>query len=294
MRVDAEKHTGLRVHTLAISPYSRLGGDVVAHHGDALAKLHNAWTEAQAGRGAVVFVEGEAGVGKTRLIRALQGRLSSTPHNWFDCFCSPFATHAAFFPILELVRTSVGVTREDSNKERLHKLRGYLADTRLDKAEALPLLAAALAIPPDAGYLPPNLSPQAQRQRTLEVLASLLLRSSPLEPGLVVVEDLHWMDPSTLDLLQRAFGVATDLIARGLEADGFEPGPPEAFGGQHLFALETHPAATDHRQGQVGQRTKVPAGAHRSFFRHDRCYTGIEHICCKGVPQIMKAVTFFR
>ncbi len=166
-----------------------------------LASLLQAWNSVEGGRGQVVLVTGEGGIGKSRLVRVFKEQAAPGAGSLQESFCSPYFGNTALHPILELVRTSVGLTREDSNKERLHKLRGYLADTKMDKVEALPLLASALAIPPDAGYLPPNLSPQAQRQRTLEVLSSILLRSSPLEPGLVIVEDLHWMDPSTLDLL---------------------------------------------------------------------------------------------
>jgi class 3 adenylate cyclase len=134
-----------------------------------LATLREAWKQTEDGRGQVVLVTGEGGIGKSRLVQVFKDAVESRAGSLQEAFCSPYFGNTALHPILELVRTGVGLTREDSNKERLHKLRRYLADARLDKAEALPFLAAALAIPPDAGYLPPNLSPQAQRQRTLEV-----------------------------------------------------------------------------------------------------------------------------
>ena len=144
---------------------------------------------------------GEGGIGKSRLVRVFEEEAESTSATLRQAFCSPYFGNTALYPVLELVRSSAGFAREDPSRERLQKLRSYLGSMRMDRGETVPLLASLLSIPPDAGYLPPNLSPQAQRQKTLEALAQILLHSSASKPALVVIEDLHWMDPSTLDLL---------------------------------------------------------------------------------------------
>lgn len=166
-----------------------------------LGAMLEAWAAARAGRGQALLVTGEGGIGKSRLVRVLEEEAESTSSTLLQAFCSPYFGNTALHPILELVRSSAGFAREDASRERLQKLRGYLGGMRADRGDTVPLLASLLSIPPDAGYLPPNLSPQAQRQKTLEALAQVLLHSSTSKPALVVVEDLHWMDPSTLDLL---------------------------------------------------------------------------------------------
>lgn len=161
-----------------------------------------AWQQARSGHGRAVLITGEAGIGKSRLVRVFRESIAEDSSAQKDAYCSPYFGSTALYPIIELIRSELGLAREDSNPERLRKLRRYLGEMNRDRGEAVPLLASTLSIPPDAGYMPLNLSPQAQRQKTLEVMVSALLHTESGSPALLVVEDLHWIDPSSLDLLR--------------------------------------------------------------------------------------------
>jgi len=167
------------------------------------------WEKAVHGQGQAVFLRGEAGVGKTRLLRALQGRLSSTPHNWFDCFCSPFAMDTAFFPILELVRQLFGQAQTPKGDDRIKRLEAVLQRVDVASLQSLPLFAELLGLPQVGSGPEHRESPERLRRRTLTALVAWVLRSARERPTVVVVEDVHWSDPST----RRLIGLLLDRLA---------------------------------------------------------------------------------
>jgi class 3 adenylate cyclase len=165
--------------------------------------LRERWMQVKDGLGQVVLLSGEAGIGKSRLVQGLTAQVASEPQAWLTpCQCSPYYQHTALYPMIELLeRVALRFAREESAEQKLHKLEGFLVQYGLPLAEAVPLFAALLSLPLPADYAPLTMSPEQQKQKTLQALLTILLRIAAQQPVLFVMEDLHWVDPSTLELL---------------------------------------------------------------------------------------------
>jgi predicted ATPase len=161
------------------------------------------WAQVKDGFGQVVLLSGEAGIGKSRLVQVLKEQVASEPQAWLTpCQCSPYYQHSALYPMIDLLeRVALHFEREESPAQKLRKLEGFVVQYGLPLAEVVPLFAALLSLPLPTDYAPPNLSPEQQKQQTLQALLTILLRVAAQQPVLFVVEDLHWVDPSTLELL---------------------------------------------------------------------------------------------
>jgi predicted ATPase len=156
----------------------------------------------------VVLLSGEAGIGKSRLTAALLERLASEPHTRLRYFCSPQHTDSAFYPIIGQMERAAGLAHADSPQAKLDKLVSLLAPTPTS-IQDVALFAEMLSLPNDGRYPALEPDPQRRRQRTLEALnlqMEILSRSNPV---LMIVEDVHWSDPTSLE----AFGRAVDRIA---------------------------------------------------------------------------------
>jgi class 3 adenylate cyclase/tetratricopeptide (TPR) repeat protein len=174
--------------------------------------LLDRWEDVREGRGQVAVVSGEPGLGKSRLLRALRERIASTPHSELDLYCSPFATGSAFQPAIELFERGFGFAEGESREARLAKLeRGLPQVIGEDLSEVLPYLASLLGLPVPAQYPPPHVSPEVQREKTLAALLAPTLALERLQPLVIFAEDLHWSDPSTLDLIGRLIDQAPAL-----------------------------------------------------------------------------------
>ncbi|MGI9592048.1 MAG: ATP-binding protein [Myxococcota bacterium] len=170
------------------------------------------WREVRGATGRTALVSGEAGVGKSRLVRALRERLASEPCVWLEGRTSPYHEHSAFFPVIGLLEQGLGFAREDSPAQRFEKLEaGFAPVESLDLAEAVPLAAALLSLPVPARYRPLLLTGDVQRRRTLDVLKRWLFGMARRAPVVVTIEDLHWSDPSTLELLEEMIGASRDV-----------------------------------------------------------------------------------
>jgi len=161
------------------------------------------WAQVKDGLGQVVLLSGEAGIGKSRLVQVLTEQVAAEPRAWLtSCQCSPYHQHTALYPLIDLLeRVVLRFDREESPQQKVGKLEGFLVQYGLPLAEAVPLLAALLSLPLPADYAPVTVSPEQQKQQTLHVLLTILLRIAAQQPVLFVMEDLHWVDPSTLELL---------------------------------------------------------------------------------------------
>jgi class 3 adenylate cyclase len=161
------------------------------------------WTQVKDGLGQVVLLSGEAGIGKSRLVQVLTEQVAAEPRAWLTpCQCSPYHQHTALYPLIDLLeRVVLRFDREESPQQKVGKLEGFLVQYGLPLAEAVPLLAAFLSLPLPADYAPVTVSPEQQKQQTLHLLVTILLRIAAQQPVLFVMEDLHWVDPSTLELL---------------------------------------------------------------------------------------------
>jgi predicted ATPase len=161
------------------------------------------WTQVKDGLGQVVLLSGEAGIGKSRLVHVLKEQVASEPQAWLTpCQCSPYYQHTALYPLIDLLeRVTLRFEREESAPQKLSKLEGFLVQYGLPLAETVPLLASLLSLPLPADYAPLSMSPEQQKQQTMHVLLTNLLRIAAQQPVLFVMEDLHWVDPTTLEFL---------------------------------------------------------------------------------------------
>jgi predicted ATPase len=165
--------------------------------------LRERWAQVTDGFGQVVLLSSEAGIGKSRLVQVLTEQVASEPQAWLaPCQCSPYHQHTALYPLIELLeRVVLGFDREESAPQKLRKLEGFLVQYGLPLVEAVPLFAALLSLPLPADYAPLPVSPEQQKQQTLHALLTILLRIAAQQPVLFVMEDLHWVDPTTLEFL---------------------------------------------------------------------------------------------
>ncbi len=165
-----------------------------------LGLLQDRWELAREGRGQVILLSAEAGLGKSRLVWELRQRLGAGAV-WLEGHASPFHRDSAFHPILQWLDQWIGADPEDAPEIRLTGLEEALARHGLSLPEACPLLIALMGLPPGDRWPLPALPPEVQRRRTVEVLLSLLVAAAERRPLLLVLEDLHWLDPSSSELL---------------------------------------------------------------------------------------------
>jgi class 3 adenylate cyclase/tetratricopeptide (TPR) repeat protein len=167
-----------------------------------LALLLDRWAQATQGSGHVVVLSGEAGIGKSRLAAALGERVVQEGHRRITIRCSPYHTNSAFYPIIvRLERLLQGPGKEPA-AAKVERLERLLHPTGLPLERVIPLIAALVSVPlPEGRYTLLHLSPQQQKQQTLEALVTWLVAEATAQPVLSVWEDLHWADPSTLELL---------------------------------------------------------------------------------------------
>jgi hypothetical protein len=166
------------------------------------------WRQAVQGEGRVVLLSGEAGIGKSRLITALQERLRAEPCTRLRYFCSPYHQDSPLYPIIGQLERAAGFTRGDTHADKLGKLRALLAATATS-GEDVALLADLLTIP-NEGVLPAlDLSPQQRKKRTFEALLRQGEVLARVKPVLMLVEDAHWIDPSSREL----FDLIIDRLA---------------------------------------------------------------------------------
>jgi class 3 adenylate cyclase/predicted ATPase len=163
--------------------------------------LRERWAQARDGLGQVVLLSGEAGIGKSRLVRALTEGVVAEGAPRLTLHCSPYHANSAFYPVIDHLQRLLHWHRDESPAARLSTLEQAVQAARLPLEEAVPLLAALLAVPLPERYPPLTLSPQRQKQKTQEALIAWLLAETAQHPVLAVWEDLHWADPSTLELL---------------------------------------------------------------------------------------------
>jgi class 3 adenylate cyclase len=160
------------------------------------------WSKAKSGEGQVVLLSGEAGIGKSRLTAALLERFADDPHTRIRSFCSPQHTNSAFYPIIGQIERAAALAPNDSLQAKLDKLDAMLAQSSTSAQDAA-LLAEMLSLSNDGRYPALELTPQQRRQSTLEALVSQIVALSRQNPLLMIFEDAHWTDPTSLELFSR-------------------------------------------------------------------------------------------
>ena len=171
--------------------------------------LEHCWQQTRGASGQVVLIAGQAGIGKSRLTQGLRERILE-PHTSLHYQCSPFHLNSPLHPFIEEIESSAGFAREDAPVQRFEKLEAALADPVPHMEDALPLFAALLSLP--AGRYPPlQISPQKQKEKTLEALIDRVRALTRRGPVMIAIEDIHWIDPTSQDLLELLVPIVSSL-----------------------------------------------------------------------------------
>jgi predicted ATPase len=189
------------VDRLEISSSRRLTPFVGRH--DELADLVSAWQHVTEREGVLVHVTGEPGIGKSRLVRTLREQLGNQVRAVQTWQCSAYYQSSPLHPVIRFLERLLGFDMRDEEEHRRQALEEVLRDASIDPLEAAPLLAELLSLPSGDRAVRPALTPRDSRAATMRVLESLLVTNSALHPLLLIVEDLQWADPTTVELLGR-------------------------------------------------------------------------------------------
>jgi class 3 adenylate cyclase len=166
-----------------------------------IALLTRRWEQAKAGDGSVVLIVGEPGIGKSRIAQTLLHQLGNEPHTRLRYFCSPHYQHSALYPSITQLEQAAGFRREDTAETRLDKLVAVLTLANKELSEAVPLLADLLSIPTGGRYPPLNFTPKKRKEKTLHVQLAQVEGLAARQPVVMLWEDIHWSDPTTLESL---------------------------------------------------------------------------------------------
>ncbi|HEX3990517.1 MAG TPA: AAA family ATPase [Acetobacteraceae bacterium] len=166
-----------------------------------IALLLRRWRQAKGGEGSTVLLEGEPGIGKSRITQTLLDLLRGEDHERPRLFCSPHHRDSPLYPAIGYLARVAGLRRTDGGEQRLARLETALAATAADFPDAAPLLADLLAVPVGDRYAPVTLTPQARKTQILRVLLGQIEALAAVRPVLLVIEDVHWADPTTLELI---------------------------------------------------------------------------------------------
>jgi tetratricopeptide (TPR) repeat protein len=164
--------------------------------------LRRRWSKAKSGEGQGVLLSGEPGIGKSRLTAALLECLAGEPHTGLRYFCSPQHTDSAFYPIINQMERAAGFKHDDTAHAKLDELDALLARSFTPPEDAV-MFAEMLSLPNNGRYPTPELAPQQRRQKTLEALTAQMKAFSRSAPILMIFEDVHWIDPTSLEALSR-------------------------------------------------------------------------------------------
>jgi tetratricopeptide (TPR) repeat protein len=161
--------------------------------------LTSRWQRALDGDGQVALIIGEAGIGKSRLVQRFHEQIADTPHTWIGAGAGVFFQNTPFYPVVEMLRQFLG---DGPLEDQIAQLESRLELAGLRLADAIPLIAPLLNLPLPAEYSPLALSPEQRRRLLLATLVEWVLGSARAQPLIIATEDLHWVDPSTLELIQ--------------------------------------------------------------------------------------------
>ena len=247
--------------------------------------LQERWEHVKDGMGQVVLLSGEAGIGKSRLVQVLTDQVATEPQAWLTpCQCSPYHQHSALYPLIDLLeRVALRFDREESPQQKLRKLEGFLVQYGLPLPEAVPLFAALLSLPLGNDYAPLTVSPAQQKQQTLHALLTVMVRIAAQQPMLFVMEDLHWVDPTTLEFLTML--VDQGPTARILALWTFRPDFSPPWTGRSHLTQVTLPRLPRRQATEMtsarGTRQGTATGGGRAGGGQDRRGAAV----CGGVDQ---------
>ena len=247
-----------------------------------LGLLLERWRQAEAGEGQGLLLVGEAGIGKSRTVQALMDALGDRPHSRLRYQCSPYHADSPLSPVVRQLRQAAGLEPEDGSERQLDKLEALLRQGAERTDRVVPLIAALVGIEPGGRYPPLRLTPQQQRARTLAALVDQLLGLALSKPVLCLFEDIHWVDPTTLELVEQAL----DQIARARVAILLTTRP------DNQPALGGHPHVTRLALNRLG---RAPTEAMVAGLTGGRALPRevLDHIAARadGVPLYVEEMT---
>jgi class 3 adenylate cyclase len=228
---------------------------------DELGLLFDRWQLTRQGTGQAVLIQGEAGMGKSRIVDALSRRIGDEPHVRVICQCSPYHSNTALYPIMRHLELAAGFAPEDSAACKLEKLEVLLAATDTNTAVTTSLMAELLSVPIDGRYAPLELPPAQRKAAIIAALIDQLTRLADQRPVLFVLEDAHWIDPTTQELITRLLGGIAKTRILGLVTARPEYLPPK-IGGQPMASCTlsrlTREQCADLAAGTATGRTLEP------------------------------------
>jgi class 3 adenylate cyclase/tetratricopeptide (TPR) repeat protein len=204
-RVIGEGAAGGRFEAAHTGPLSAIVGRETE-----VALLMDRWELSREGEGQVVMLGGEPGIGKSRIVQAVMDRVDDEEHIRLRYQCSPYHTNSALYPVIQQLERASGIVRDDDDDAKLDKLQTVLALGTNQVGRAVAMLAPLLSIDPGDKFARSGMSPRKQIAETIEVLADQLSGLSETRPVLLILEDAHWIDPST----QEAFDRLAAQVAR--------------------------------------------------------------------------------
>ncbi|WFU19240.1 adenylate/guanylate cyclase domain-containing protein [Bradyrhizobium sp. CB3481] len=234
---------------------------------DEMELILSRWKQARSGEGQVVLLSGEAGIGKSRLTVALLEQLAREPHIRLRCFCSPQHTDSTLYPVIGEMQRAAHFSHDDSQQVKMDKLDALLAQSSTSSEDAA-LFAEMLSLPNDGRYPPVEVEPQLRRQKTLKALAAQIEALARINPLLVIFEDAHWADPTSLELFVQVVDLA--VSHRLLLLVTFRPEfSPPLIGRPHVTELTLNrlaPGDIDFLiEGVVGDRS-LPTGIRQDII----------------------------
>jgi class 3 adenylate cyclase/predicted ATPase len=276
-RVTGESGTSGRFDSRAAKGLTPLVG-----RAEEIGLLRRRWNHAKEGDGQLVLLSAPAGFGKSRLTLSFREHLDDSSVTCLQYFGSPFHVNSPFHPFIRQLERAAGIARTDTTVEKLHKLEGILEGSAENRIEQVPLLAALLSIPFEELYPRLQINELVQQQRTRELLEEQLVLISQRGPVLVVFEDAHWIDPSSLELMNSAIRRVANLPIMIVVTHRPEfPSPWSDLG--HATVLKLN---------QLG-RSQVVELIHKAAGGKTLPEAIIEHIVSKsqGIPLFTEEIT---
>src|SRR6266852_3405080 len=249
---------------------------------DELRSLANRWERVLDGEGQVALIIGEAGIGKSRLVLRFHEQIKGMPHTWVETAAAPFYQNTPFYPVAAMLRELLAWGGDEPAKEQLAQLESRLTSAGVKPAEAIPLIAPLLNLPLTERYPPSSLSPEQQRRRLLATLVEWVLGAARAQPLAMATEDLHWADPSTLELIQLLVeqGATARLLLLYTARPEFHP---------HWPQRAHHTQITLNRLSARDVRTMVEELAERKILSDETIATVVERT--GGVPLFVEELT---
>ena len=196
-RVLSAKNTGSRFDAAHVGFLSPLVG-----RSSELSLLLDRWQKVKEGDGQVIMLSGIPGVGKSRLLHELKSHIQQEPHVLLHHQCSPYHSQSAFFPVIGQIEQAAQLIAREAESDKLAKLKAYLPRSTDNSTEPVLLIAKLLSVPLENHLELSGLTPQQIKNRTISTLVDMILGFSAQRPTLCIFEDAHWVDPSTLELLE--------------------------------------------------------------------------------------------